>query len=329
MASRLHQFAATAVLALSAAISLPSQAASFSSLTVFGDSLSDTGNVFLATGGAIPVAPYFGGRFSDGPVWIDHLAAGLGLPGGAAPSLLGGSNYAFGGARSDTSSAPVPGLLAQLGGLWLPAHATADATGLYVLVGGGNDMRDARTAFKTNSAADNGGRQAAAEAAVGNLGMGLQVLAAKGAKNVLISNLPDLGRSIEAAVLGLQAPSTDATNRFNAELADLFPLAAGLGLNLSFLDMAGVLNSVFVDALNNGGATYGITNVFTPCGAFPGSIGVSCAISGFSDALHPSAAAHALIGAAAIAAVPEPQTYALFALGLIALVVAQRRQAQR
>ncbi len=334
MASRLHKFAAASIFAMSAALALPSQAASFSSLTVFGDSLSDTGNVFLATSGAIPAAPYYMGRFSDGPVWIDHLATGLGLPAGAVPSFAGGNNYAFGGARSDASGSPVPGLLAQLGGLWMPTHPTADVSGLYVLVAGGNDMRDARTAFPTNSIADNDGRQVAAEAAVANLGMGLQVLAATGAKNVLISNLPDLGRSIEAVALGLTAPSTDATNRFNAELADLFPLAAGLGLNLSFLDMAGVLNAVLVDALNNGGATFGITNVFTPCGAFTGSIGVACSISGFSDALHPSAAAHKLIGAAAIsavsiAAIPEPQTYALFALGLVALVVAQRRKTQR
>ena len=40
----------------------------YSQMVVFGDSLSDNGNVFAATGGAQPVFPYLPGRFSDGQV---------------------------------------------------------------------------------------------------------------------------------------------------------------------------------------------------------------------------------------------------------------------
>jgi outer membrane lipase/esterase len=330
------------VLALGTLISAPSFAkGSFSSLTIFGDSLSDTGNVFLATGGALPVAPYLPGRFSDGPVWVEHLADGLGLSHAAKPAIAlttashpalgGGSNFAFGGARTGTATSPVPDLLVQMAGMAF-AHpgATADPNGLYVLVGGGNDMRDARSAFQTGSAADQFGRQAAAEAAAANLATGLGLLASKGAKHVLISNLPDLGRTIEAAVLGLQEASTDATNRFNDEVADLRKFGRSLGLKVSFLDMAGVANAVFVDASVNGGATYGITNIGTPCGGFTGSIGISCSVSAFSDALHPSAAVHQLIGKAAVAAaVPEPETYALMAFGLGVVAWAARRRQRR
>jgi len=42
-------------------------------LVVFGDSLSDNGNLFLATGGAQPPAPYYQGRFSSGPVFTELL----------------------------------------------------------------------------------------------------------------------------------------------------------------------------------------------------------------------------------------------------------------
>src|SRR5262245_37490212 len=51
----------------------------FREVVVFGDSLSDTGNVFTVTepvlAEAIPVSPpYFQGRFSNGPVWVERLA---------------------------------------------------------------------------------------------------------------------------------------------------------------------------------------------------------------------------------------------------------------
>jgi outer membrane lipase/esterase len=302
-------------------------AASFTSLTIFGDSLTDTGNVFLATGGAVPTAPYFNGRFSNGPVWVETLAAQLGFPGASTAALAGGNNYAFGGARTGAEGAPVPGLLAQSGGLWGPANPVADPTGLFVLVGGGNDMRDARSAFTTDSPADQAGRQAAAQAAVINLANNLGFLASRGAKNVLIGNLPDLGATPEAVGLGLVAPSADASARFNALMPFLLETGTNLGLEMFFFDLAGVAAAVRDDALNNGGAVYGITNVFTPCGAFQGSIGISCDISLFSDALHPTARAHELAGLAAFAAlmpdtaVAEPGTLALLAIGLLLLSV--------
>jgi phospholipase/lecithinase/hemolysin len=307
-------------LALASASSL---ASTFTSLTVFGDSLSDTGNVFLVTGGTVPAAPYSNGRFSNGPVWVEYLATGLGLPSGSAPSLAGGGNFAFGGARTSSGTTPVPGLLAQAGGLWNPL--SADPTGLYVIVGGGNDLRDARSAFTGNTMADQDGRQAAAEAAVGNLASVMGLLAASGAKNVLLATLPDLGQTPEAVGLGLTSSSSDVSSRFNALIPGLVSTGQSFGLNMSVLDLFGLQNSVMSDALLNGGAVYGITNVFTPCGSFLGSVGASCDISLFSDALHPSAKTHELIGNAALAAVPAPAAVWLLGTALAAVMVRARR----
>src|SRR5439155_21476778 len=56
-------------------------AGQFTKLVVFGDSLSDTGNVYAVTAGAVPPSPpYYAGRFSNGPVWAEYLAAALALP---------------------------------------------------------------------------------------------------------------------------------------------------------------------------------------------------------------------------------------------------------
>src|SRR5262245_27616808 len=71
----------------------------FSEVIVFGDSTVATGNFYLATGGVVAGTPYYQGRFSNGPVWVEVLAQQLGLD-APAPSVIGGSNYAWGGAET-------------------------------------------------------------------------------------------------------------------------------------------------------------------------------------------------------------------------------------
>ena len=66
----------------------------FTSLYFFGDSLTDTGNVLNATStlnrntfGLIPkqpTAPYAPGRFTNGAVWAEQVAARLDRPGDAS-----------------------------------------------------------------------------------------------------------------------------------------------------------------------------------------------------------------------------------------------------
>jgi phospholipase/lecithinase/hemolysin len=60
----------------------------FSKVYVFGDSLVDTGNVYIATSADPndpfptfpPSPPYYNGRHSNGPLWVEVMAAELGLP---------------------------------------------------------------------------------------------------------------------------------------------------------------------------------------------------------------------------------------------------------
>lgn len=76
-------------------------------LVVFGDSLSDTGNVYAASWKAFPPSPpYADGRFTDGIgisaglVWVEYLADLLGLarPAARLSNESPPTNYAFAGA---------------------------------------------------------------------------------------------------------------------------------------------------------------------------------------------------------------------------------------
>ena len=76
------------------------QAKQFSRLVVFGDSTTDTGNVYELSGRTKPASPpYFEGRWSNGPLWIEYLADRLNVP-RPRPSLAGGTNYAYAGAQT-------------------------------------------------------------------------------------------------------------------------------------------------------------------------------------------------------------------------------------
>lgn len=79
---------------ISLLVSIPVQALSFSKAYVFGDSLSDPGNIFNVTQAVQPFSEVLGidipvtppvppydsdGRFADGLVWVDFLARELEL----------------------------------------------------------------------------------------------------------------------------------------------------------------------------------------------------------------------------------------------------------
>jgi phospholipase/lecithinase/hemolysin len=312
---------------------LLAHAGPYSGLYVFGDSLSDAGNDFQITAGAVPSALYYtdgstNGRFTNGKTYADRLAAGLGVS--LTPSVLGGTDYAYGGARTNyVSSGLVPyGALSfnQQISAYGSSHASADAGALYVLWIGANDLSDAiPQAAAGNPTAIN---DAITTATLG-IGAAIQDLSSRGARHFLIPNMPDLSLTPQVRSYGsgqLSALAQSASQAFNVALEGTLDQAAFGTLDLRQFDVYAAQTSI-----TNNPSAYGFNNVTTACytgdvnglpvsGGPPLSV---CATPGtymYWDYEHPTDALHAQLGEMALAAaVPEPAQWALMVIGLGAL----------
>ena len=227
--SLLHRLAVLAALLAP----LPAAAAP-SALYVFGDSLSDRGNIAVLTGGAIPAPPYAGGRFSNGPIWVEALSAGLGL-GPVVASLNGGTDYAYGGATA-TGNTPID--LQNQVAAYVFGGPPAPAGALFTLWAGANDI--------LNALAD------AASALV----------AQGGARELLVLTLPDLGDTPRLNVNPLGAAAASAASMaFNAALLGGLAAAPALAAaEVHVLDTFGLLEAAIADP-----AGFGFSNVTGAC----------------------------------------------------------------
>ena len=315
-------------LVAAALASVPADAGPYSSFFVFGDSLSDSGNNAAAglydpsqvvTGNTyVPSNTYLAGTYSNGPVWASDFAAMIGLP--LAPSLAGGTNFAFGGATTGT---PGPGaggfpfsLLAQSSQYLAATGNHASPDGLYVIAGGGNDARAALTAIG-GGASIPGTILATATSFAANVGSIVDALQAAGAQHIIVWDAPNLGLApaVMAGPPGTAALGTNLALSMNAALAARLAGEAGV----TTFDIFGLGTQIAANP-----ALFGFTNVTDACGAV---VGANCSLYEYWDGIHPTAAAHRVIAEAfAVTAVPEPETWALLACGLAALGALSRRR---
>lgn len=280
----------------------PPPGSPYPTIYAFGDSLSDVGNDYSVSLGTVPVSPpYDNGRFSNGPVWVEDLATGMGLS-APTPSLRGGNDFAYGGAYTGT----IPGHTANPSDLPYQLvqfkaevpHPQAGA--LYTVWIGSNDVINALGPGHNDLATVN--------AAVGNEMQFISGLVQDGASTILVANVPDLGKTPSALASGAayQAQGSLVSSYYDALLqVDL--ATYGLfhpAVHLDVLNTYGLLDAAIADP-----AAFGFTNVTTPLwsgnltSASSGQLATTDpkAAAGylFFDGLHPTAAAHALIADAA------------------------------
>lgn len=249
MRKNLSGFSFLVVLAftLTAAAATPA----YSNLYVFGDSYCDVGNIYAATSGAEPAAPYYQGRFSNGPIWVDHIAGFLGLP--ITASLAGGTDYAFGGAwvtaAQVTPEGTIPSVPQQVE-LYLSQHqGKADPEALYILEGGGNDILNTTTGSPETLGF---------EIALG-LANSEQALRRAGARNFLIPNLFNVG--ILPAAAGNVTFATAASQAANRYLGEMLGVESfHPEVHLLLINVFSLMDSISIDTTH-----FGFTNITTPC----------------------------------------------------------------
>ena len=313
---------------------------SFDNVFVFGDSLSDTGNLAeiqavmqnktAGPGANFPNPPFFHDSITNGPVAVELLAEHFGTR--ADPSLFAtgfadvkqlgltpGTNFAVAGATSTNRGQGID-LPQQIGAFTAHVGGHADPKSLYVVFIGGNDVRTAAkagsTAFVTSGVA--------AETS------GVQALINDGAKHLLVVNVGNVGGIPEFAE---QDPAHAAAATADSLLYDLLLaqgvtglLGANPGADITLFDFYDFSAAVAAHA-----SDLGITNTTDPCLKANFTPNANCVDPVtqhilfdkflFWDNIHPTAEVQAawsegLIAAVESNAVPGPNTVVLLIIGL-------------
>lgn len=272
---------------------LAAPAATFSQMFVFGDSLSDIGNLYAQTSSLIPflpigvpTSPPYDQKFSNGDLWVEYLADGL-VPG---PEALTINNFAVGGATTSDFNIvngvddflPFPilpgfdGLQEQVFDNYLDTNPIIDPDALYTLWAGANDYL--------------GGGVSDPAVPVNNLEQAIDAFVDAGVENLLVLNLPDLGQLPTA----LGDPTRSAALSAIADQHNMLLTQAVQDISqVTLFDV----KSLFDQALAGG---FGFTNTTEPClqgfiAPVPGFAGVPCSNPNqvlFWDNMHPTAKAH-------------------------------------
>ena len=204
---RLRSLMKIILMALAFLFSTLLSAAPLNKIVIFGDSLSDNGNLYEYMKHQLPVSPpYFKGRFTNGPIWVELLTKSY-YPTNSKEHLF---DYAFGGAgvmEDEDSDDGLFTLRREIDSYFLVNQDKADANSMYIVwIGSNNYLAIPDDVEKSLSDV--------------NLGLqhGLQRLVDKGAKHIMVVNVPNLGKTPAARDFDAVDVLTYLSNQHNETL---------------------------------------------------------------------------------------------------------------
>ncbi|MFY7697411.1 MAG: SGNH/GDSL hydrolase family protein [Legionella sp.] len=240
-------------------------------IVVFGDSLSDSGNLYEYMKKQLPSSPpYYHGRFTNGPLWIDWLSSYYFSQQDARKI----QNFAIGGAgvyiknsddkdnSDDQDDLPIFTLQHEVDSYLLANNGHADPNSLYVFWIGANNY----LSFEVHDPDDQTDLASREIKLVNNVINGtktdLKRLIDLGAQTILVANLPDLGRLPKAISEDEKASYTRISTLHNEQLQSEIEKMMVDYPHVKWLPLD--IYSIFHRALNEP-STYSFKNVIDAC----------------------------------------------------------------
>jgi hypothetical protein len=244
------------------ALRRPRSVLPYSKLVVLGDGLSDQGRFGTLTQRRYPPSPpFFGGRWTNGPTWVERLARLSRVP------LAAEDNFAQGGATTGVfnineplraalgldATAPIRGVLAQVDAL-IARDGTLDPHALYILWAGGHDI---------GAYLEFGQPDLAAQPPEDNIHRAVEMLSRAGARQFFLGNLPDISRAPSYAETPNGAKARELVDAYNAGLQRAATdLRQTHGLDVIVFDGAAAFADIAAEAERYGIAH--LTEAFLP-----------------------------------------------------------------
>jgi outer membrane lipase/esterase len=286
--------------ALFAAMTVAASAQQFDRAIIFGDSLSDQGNLAsVSPGGLNPAYPAGLGltRFSNGTVWTDQLFGPASLFISGANPNVGNVNYAFGGSRTTGAQTPGPTTQEQIGA-YIARGGRFTSSNVVTLWAGANNIFQGLPAAAGDPTTAQAVMTGVSTGAAGDVATQVRTIAGAGAGTILVANLPGFATVPQFAGTTAAPLAGASTSAFNAALsAQLAGVAAqNPGTNIMLVDAAALFTAVQANP-----AAFGLANATQACLLTP-----ACANNpaiwntyAFWDGVHPTQAGYAIFAGAA------------------------------
>ncbi len=237
----------------------------FDTVVIFGDSLSDTGNLYHYLWEKLPLSPpYYQGRFSNGPLWIEQVYDSY----YSTQNAQGFQNYAVGGAGAVLSykeNLPITLGMEINDYLYWHTYGKKETTLYSIWIGSNNYLKGPTNVEEIT------------DSVVNTIGDSVERLIRNGGNKFLLPNIPNLGLSPEVKQEKREAILEQLISLHNRKLAAKIDYLKNKYPDATFVSFD--VYSYFQDSLNHA-ADLGFSNITDAC--YLGSY------SGWLQALNPS-----------------------------------------